>query len=323
LISDLLDLSKVNSEQFTLESRDFELPTLISLLEEAVAELVDEKGLHFSVHLAAEVPRQVKGDPVRLRQVLMHILHNAIKFTQEGEITLTVTPDSNRYHDPGMICFTVTDTGIGIPEEKQQTIFELFTQVDSSSSRRYEGTGLGLTIAKRLIELMGGSIRLKSRVNEGSIFSVTIPFALPQSVVESGDDPPPAGLKTAVIGKNPVNRLILKKLLTSLGLQVSEIGHCQTPVQLQELHQVEQWDFICLECIGSGGSGVEEIDRLRSEALLREMPIIVFSNLPTEQRQRLQQLPRVFCLDRPMQRTQLCRIVRQAVGSDRVGELAE
>ncbi|MBF0113855.1 MAG: PAS domain S-box protein [Magnetococcales bacterium] len=322
LISDLLDLSKVNSEQFTLESRDFELSTLIRLLEEALAELVDEKGLQFSIHLAAEVPRQVKGDPVRLRQVLMHILHNAIKFTQEGEITLTVTRDSNRYHDLGMICFTVTDTGIGIPEEKQQTIFELFTQVDSSSSRRYEGTGLGLTIAKRLIELMGGSIRLKSRVNEGSIFSVTIPFALPQSVVESADAPPPAGLKTAVIGKNPVNRLILKKLLTSLGLQVSEIGHCQTPVELQALHQVEQWDFVCLECIGNG-SGVEEIDRLRSEEGLRELPIIVFSNLATEQRQRLQQLPWVFCLDRPMQRSQLCRIVRQAVGNDRVGVLAE
>ncbi|WP_130472433.1 ATP-binding protein [Candidatus Magnetaquicoccus inordinatus] len=321
LISDLLDLSKVNSEQFTLESRFFDLTALIRLLKESIDDSVEEKGLGFSLHLAADVPHQIKGDPVRLRQVLMHILHNAIKFTQEGEITLTVTRDGSRAADPGMICFTVTDTGIGIPEEKQQTIFELFTQVDSSSSRRYEGTGLGLTIAKRLIELMGGTIRLKSRVNEGSIFSITIPFAVAQSGPESGaDQPPPAGLKTAVVGKNPVNRLILKKLLTSLGLQVSEVGHCQTPAELLELYQAEQWDFVCLECVGGSNSGVEEISRLRAEEPLRLLPVIVFSNLPSEQRERLEQLPGVFCLDRPMQRSQLCRIVRQAVGEGAVAE---
>ncbi|MBF0182856.1 MAG: PAS domain S-box protein [Magnetococcales bacterium] len=321
LIGDLLDLSKVNTEQFTLENRFFDLLALLRLLEEAIADPVEEKRLRFAQHIAADVPRQVKGDPVRLRQVLMHILHNAIKFTQEGEITLTVTRDNSRCHDPGLICFTVTDTGIGIPEEKQQTIFELFMQVDSSSSRRYEGTGLGLTIAKRLIELMGGTIRLKSRINEGSVFSITIPFALPQSTAESSsEEPPPAGLRTAVIGKNPVNRLILKKLLTSLGLHVSEIGHCQTAAELQELHQTERWDFICLECISGSGSGVEEINRIRNEESLQALPIIVFSNLPPEQRERLEQMTDVYCLDRPMQRSQLCRLVRQAVGQGVLSE---
>ncbi|MBF0460482.1 MAG: PAS domain S-box protein [Magnetococcales bacterium] len=314
LISDLLDLSKVNSEQFTLEKSFFELSPLVQALGESVAEQVAEKGLTFVSHLDAEVPERVKGDPVRLRQVLMHIVRNAIKFTPAGQVKLSVTRDDSRHDVPVAICFTVTDTGIGIPEEKQRTIFELFMQVDSSSSRRYEGTGLGLTIAKRLIELMGGAIHLKSRVDEGSVFAITIPFDLPP-VAPGPDitDPLPAGLRAAVIGKNPVNRLILKKLLTSLGLEVSEFGHCHTPEELQEMCHHEAWDFVCLECIGTEAGGSEEIARIRAETALADLPIILFSNVPTEQRAHLEQIPRVYCLDRPMQRTQLCKIVWQAI----------
>ncbi len=314
LITDLLDLSKVNSEQFTLENSYFDLPELVNGLCMTMAEQVEEKGLVFACHIDPEVPDRVKGDPVRLRQLLMHILHNAIKFTLEGKITLDVACDSKLCDTPGLICFTVTDTGIGIPEEKQQTIFDLFMQVDTSSSRRYEGTGLGLTIAKRLVELMGGSIHLKSRVNEGSVFSVTIPFGVP--LLMTGLDisnPLPAGLKTAVVGRNPVNRLILKKLLISLGLEVSELGHCQTATELREKGRGEGWDFVCLECIGPGVNGLEEIARIRSEVEWAELPIVLFSNLPPEQRERMEQVAGVYCLDRPMQRTQLCKIVRQAI----------
>ncbi len=317
LISDLLDLSKVNSEQFTLEKSFFDLPALVKGLGEAMIEPIEAKGLQFSGQMEADIPERVKGDPIRLRQILMHVLRNAVKFTQEGRITLTVKRDANWCREPGTVCFTVTDTGIGIPEEKQQTIFDLFTQVDTSSSRRYEGTGLGLTIAKRLIELMGGIIRLDSRINEGSVFTITIPFDLPPPEVGAAmTSPLPLGLKTAVIGKNPVNRLILKKLLVSLGLEVSELGHCQTPGELQEKVQKETWDFVCLECIGTGVGGAEEIARIRAETALAELPIILFSNLPPEQRERMEQIPGVYCLDRPMQRTQLCKIVRQAIRSE-------
>lgn len=315
LISDLLDLSKVSSEQFTLEKSFFDLPALVTSLGRTIAEQVEEKGLAFSCQVAPDLPVMVKGDPIRLRQLLMHILHNAIKFTKVGQIELAVTCcDADQCHAPEIVCFTVTDTGIGIPEEKQQTIFDLFMQADTSSSRPYEGTGLGLTIAKRLIELMGGTIRLKSRVNEGSVFSITIPFGLP--LVATGLDmasPLPAGLKTAVIGKNPVNRLILKKLLISLGLDVSELGHCQTFGELKERGQGEKWDFICLECIGPGINGLEEVARIRAEAEWSELPIVLFSNLPSEQRKQMEQIAGVYCLDRPMQRTQLCNVVRQAI----------
>ncbi|MEO5340846.1 MAG: ATP-binding protein [Magnetococcus sp. MYC-9] len=320
LISDLLDLSKVDSEQFTLEKSFFDLPALVNALGESVAEQVADKGLQFSCQIEEGVPERVKGDPVRLRQILQHILHNAIKFTSVGQISLRVNLDVGRCLAPGAVCFTVTDTGIGIAEEKQQSIFDLFMQVDSSASRCYEGTGLGLTIAKRLIELMGGQIRLTSRLNEGSVFSVTIPFGLPLAAGSvEGVLPLPSGLKTVVIGKNPVNRLILKKLLISLGLEVSELGHCQTPGELRDRCRSEAWDFVCLECVGSGVGGAEEIARLRAETERVGLPIILFSNLPSEQRQRLEQVPGVYCLDRPMQRNQLCRIVHQATGRGAAG----
>ncbi|MBF0162413.1 MAG: PAS domain S-box protein [Magnetococcales bacterium] len=314
LISDLLDLSKVNSEQFTLEKSTFDLPALVKALGDIVARQVAEKGLQFTCRIEPQVPERVTGDPVRLRQVLQHILHNAIKFTQAGAVELLVSHDSAHPQQPGALCFTVTDTGIGIPEEKQQSIFDLFMQVDSSPSRRYEGTGLGLTVAKRLIELMGGQIRVKSRLHEGSVFVITIPFEVPAQVGAGVEERPlPAGLKTAVIGKNPINRLILKKLLTSLGLEVSELGLGHTVGEFWERCRGEQWDFICLECLGSSGSSGEEISRLRREATRAELPVILFSNLPVEQRQTLEKIPGVYCLDRPMQRAQLCTTVHQAI----------
>ena len=311
LISDLLDLSKVSSEQFILEKRFFDLPELVRSSCEAIMEQVEERGLLFSYQVEPDVPEKVKGDPVRLRQVLLHLLHNAIKFTPAGQINLIVARDANYCNVPGSVCFTVTDTGIGIPDEKQKTIFDLFMQADTSSTRRYDGTGLGLTIAKNLIELMGGIIRLKSKVDEGSVFSLTIPFALPVSTTGMDISKPlPPGLRTVVVGKNPVNRLILKKLLTSLGLEVNEHSHCNTLSEISEGVDNKPWDFVCLEC---ASGGLDEITHLRTELGLSELPIILFSNLSPEYRERAEQLPGVFCLDRPMQRSQLCKTVRQVI----------
>ena len=313
LISDLLDLSKVNSEQFILEKRFFNLPELVKNTGEAIREQIEEKGLAFSCQVDSNAPKKVKGDPVRLRQILLHILHNAIKFTPSGQISLTLSHDTSQDSAPGSVLFVVADTGIGIPDDKQKTIFDLFTQADTSSTRRFEGTGLGLTISKNLIELMGGTIRLKSKENEGSVFSITIPFVLPaNSTVTDVEHPLPAGIRTAIIGKNPVNRLILKKLLLALGLEVKELDHCPSPSQLRD--EINNADFICMECTNTPSGGLAEIHQIRAEAALTNLPIILFSNLSPDYRAQAEQLADVYCLDRPMQRTQLCKMVRQAIG---------
>jgi CheY-like chemotaxis protein/HPt (histidine-containing phosphotransfer) domain-containing protein len=142
-----------------------------------VAVRAHEKGLALVCEIAPEVPGDLIGDPTRLRQVLLNLLGNAIKFTEAGEVALRVTRDANS-SAPGVLRFTISDSGIGIPGEKLGAVFERFTQADSSTTRRYGGSGLGLTISKRLVELMGGCISVESSVGKGSVFSFTVPLEI-------------------------------------------------------------------------------------------------------------------------------------------------
>jgi PAS domain S-box-containing protein len=177
LINDILDLSKVEASQLELERTGFSLTDLLEKVKEMVAIRAHEKGLALVCEIAPNVPDDLVGDPTRLRQVLLNLLGNAIKFTESGEVALRVTPDADT-SVPRALRFTISDTGIGIPDEKLGAVFERFTQADSSTTRRYGGSGLGLTISKRLVELMGGSIRVESGVGKGSIFSFAVPLEI-------------------------------------------------------------------------------------------------------------------------------------------------
>jgi len=177
LINDILDLSKVEASQLELERTRFSLDDLLGKVTEMVAVRAQEKGLALVCEIAPEVPRDLIGDPTRLRQVLLNLLGNALKFTESGEVALRVTPDAEA-SDSGVLRFTITDTGIGIPDEKLGAVFERFTQADSSTTRRYGGSGLGLTISKRLVELMGGRISVESEFGKGSVFSFAVPLGI-------------------------------------------------------------------------------------------------------------------------------------------------
>jgi CheY-like chemotaxis protein len=177
LINDILDLSKVEASQLELERTGFSLNDHLEKVTEMVAGRAQEKGLALGCEIAPNVPTDLVGDPTRLRQVLLNLLGNAIKFTESGEVSLRVTPDTDS-SVPTALRFTVSDTGIGIPGEKLGQVFERFTQADSSTTRRFGGSGLGLTISKRLVELMGGRIWAESRVGEGSIFAFAVPFEI-------------------------------------------------------------------------------------------------------------------------------------------------
>lgn len=170
LINDVLDLSKIESGQIDLENIEFDLHELIENTCEIMAVRAHKKRLELNCHIAGDVPALVAGDSVRLRQVLINLIGNAIKFTEHGEIAVKVAKDPNDTN-AGVLLFSVSDTGIGIPAGKLQTIFDRFIQADSSTTRKYGGTGLGLTISKNLVELMGGHIRVESAAGQGSIFS--------------------------------------------------------------------------------------------------------------------------------------------------------
>jgi PAS domain S-box-containing protein len=232
LINDILDLSKVEASQLDLERTGFSLSDHLEKVIEMVALRAQEKGLALTCEIAPNVSNDLVGDPTRLRQVLLNLLGNAIKFTQTGAVTLKVER-SNDGSIPTALRFTVSDTGIGIPGDKLARVFERFTQADSSTTRRFGGSGLGLTISKRLVELMGGRIWVESKLDKGSTFAFTVPFevwlAADQSVAAPvGADPeaPLPALRILMAEDSPDNCAIALAYLqdTPYRIDVAETG---------------------------------------------------------------------------------------------------
>ncbi|MER3446094.1 MAG: hybrid sensor histidine kinase/response regulator [Candidatus Dadabacteria bacterium] len=223
LINDLLDLSKVEAGRLELENIGFDLCELIEKTVEILAVRAHEKGIELNFYISPDVPTNLVGDPKRLSQILINLVGNAIKFTEKGEVLLSVE-NNNETKDGICLLFSIRDTGIGIPSERLSVIFDNFTQVDSSITRKYGGTGLGLSISKKLVELMKGSIWVESRFGEGSTFYFTAQFGI-QSEPKPISPPPPAdlkGLRTLVVDDNATNRFILREMLSGWGALVTE-----------------------------------------------------------------------------------------------------
>ena len=232
LINDILDLSKVEASQLELEQTGFSLIELVEKTIEMLAMRAEQKGLALVCEIAPETPRDLVGDPTRLQQVLLNLLGNAIKFTEVGEVALRVSPDAE-LSMPGALRFTISDTGIGIVPEKLSHVFERFTQADSSTTRRYGGTGLGLTISRQLVELMGGRIWVESEVGKGSVFSFAAPLeiwkgAKREAAPHSGDNlgPPMLALNILLVEDYPDNRTITLAYLqdTPYRIEIAENG---------------------------------------------------------------------------------------------------
>jgi PAS domain S-box-containing protein len=232
LINDILDLSKVEASQLELERTGFSLNDHLEKVTEMVAARALEKGLALVCEIAPDVPADLVGDPTRLRQVLLNLVGNAIKFTESGEVSLRVTPERDAA-TPTALRFTVSDTGIGIPEEHLGRVFERFTQADSSTTRRFGGSGLGLTISKRLVELMGGSIWAESSVGAGSVFAFAVPFESwtaadrpTAAPVGKGHGLPLPALRILLADDSPDNRIITMAYLedTPYRVEIAETG---------------------------------------------------------------------------------------------------
>jgi signal transduction histidine kinase/DNA-binding NarL/FixJ family response regulator len=232
LINDILDLSKVEASQLELERTGFSLNDHLEKVMEMVAARANEKGLALVCKIAPNVPTDLVGDPTRLRQVLLNLLGNAIKFTQSGEVSLRVEPDAD-FSIPTALRFTISDTGIGISDKKLGQVFERFTQADSSTTRRFGGSGLGLTISKRLVELMGGRIWVESEVGAGSVFAFAVPFEIWATAdrpvaVSVGTDPelPLPALRILLAEDSPDNCIITMAYLedTPYQIEIAETG---------------------------------------------------------------------------------------------------
>jgi CheY-like chemotaxis protein len=220
IINDILDFSKIEAGRLEIESIEFNLRDCIALSIKALALRAHQKGLELTCDIRPEVPERVVGDPSRLRQIIINLIGNAIKFTESGEVGLRATVDS-RTPAGVQLHFIVLDTGVGIAPEKQKLIFEAFSQVDGSTARKFGGTGLGLTISSRLVELMGGNIWVESNLGRGSGFHFTARLGAGKEGVETLPVPAPAhlvGLGALVVDDNATNGRILVEMLRRFGM---------------------------------------------------------------------------------------------------------
>ncbi len=225
LLNDILDFSKIEAGKLKLETLDFDLRALLDDFAALMALRAQDKGLEFLCAAAPEVPARLSGDPGRLRQVLLNLAGNAVKFTEHGEVAVRVSVASET--DKAVVLrFSVKDTGIGVAADKQGLMFQKFTQADASTTRRYGGTGLGLAISKQLVELMGGEIGLVSEEGHGSEFAFTSLFGKPTGMARPV--PPPAqirGVHILIVDDSPTNREILTAQLNSWGMRSEETSN--------------------------------------------------------------------------------------------------
>ncbi len=229
LINDILDFSKIEAGQLELEDIDFNLHEVVEAVSDVIIQQVENKGLELNLFVKPDVPQFIIGDPTRLRQVLTNLVSNALKFTEKGEINITVDidksidgtcPDNTAVN----LKFGVKDTGLGIPEDRQKAIFESFSQADSSTTRKFGGTGLGLSICKQLVNLMHGNIWVESEVGLGSTFNFTACFTDSQKNKESLFKLPEKlhNLRVLAVDDNETNRVIIRETLKAYGF-VSDI----------------------------------------------------------------------------------------------------
>jgi PAS domain S-box-containing protein len=273
LINNILDLSKVESGRLDLEAVDFELPKVMDKTIEIMAVRAHEKQLEMVCHVMPDAPVHLVGDPIRLRQIFVNLLGNAIKFTEQGEIVFSVEVVRRLEPDPDQappehgdeeveLLFSVRDTGIGVRDDKREEIFENFTQADSSTTRRYGGTGLGLSITKRLVEMMGGRIWVESKPGQGSTFLFTARFGLRREQAKEEAVQDMLGLKALVVDDNATQRAILREVLRDWGVHVNEAEDAMDGLsRIKAARDAgDPYDVLLLDCRmpGMGGFKVAE-----------------------------------------------------------------
>ncbi|MGN6694543.1 MAG: ATP-binding protein, partial [Aquihabitans sp.] len=228
LIDSLLDFSKIEAERMDLEEIDLDLTDLVDEVAMLVGDSARRKNIDVYAYCEPGMVTSRRGDPVRLRQILLNLVNNAVKFTPEGSVTLRAMPSE---HHPDHVSFLVIDTGIGIPEAEQARLFEPFSQLDETTTRHYGGTGLGLGIVRGLVDLQGGTIELASEVGTGTVFRVTLPMAIGSQPTERGLAAL-VGLRALVVDGNAVNRSVLAHTLHSWGFVVDQATSAE-----EALHQ--------------------------------------------------------------------------------------
>lgn len=310
LLNDILDFSKIEAGQLELEEIDFNLHEIIEGVSDVVIQKVEDKGLELNVLIRNDVPRFLVGDPMRLRQVVINLVSNALKFTDKGEITILVSNNSTQVPDDNPLkenelelLFSVEDTGIGIPAERQHAIFESFSQADTSTTRKFGGTGLGLTICKNLVELMNGGIWVKSTVGKGSCFLFTsrfntseknkgISFGMPEKI---------QGLSVLAVDDNKTNRVILHEILKGFNFVADVFETPREALQALKSNEKDKYNIIITDFLMPEMNGFEFLKEVRKT---NPIPAIVMTSVGAwGEKSKFKQLDHIAYLTKPVKQT--------------------
>ncbi|WP_320174275.1 response regulator [Maridesulfovibrio sp.] len=277
IIGDILDFSKIEAGKFVLESVEFQLDHVLEKICNMVAVKAESKGIDFVLSVGSDVPLSLRGDPLRLEQVLTNLVNNAVKFTEKGEVNLVVSCEENCTGE-GQIKFLVRDSGIGLSSEEISVLFNSFTQADASTTRKYGGTGLGLAIARSLVELMGGTVSVESKPGEGSSFYFTVQLTAMDKecplVLPAGKE----GLKALVIESNLMAREFIRSTMEKSGVAVVVDSTASSALErLENTIDIDGFGLILISGKIQDMHVFEVVERIRNISELKHVPIILMA----------------------------------------------
>jgi PAS domain S-box-containing protein len=318
LVNDILDFSKIEARRLELESVEFDVREAVGNAAKLLAPRAVEKGIELAIRITTDVPDILLGDEGRLRQVLLNVLGNAIKFTDKGEVVLHLHLEEQSSHR-ATLHFTATDTGIGISREQQERIFQAFTQADSSTTRRFGGTGLGLAIARSLVELMGGRMWVESEVGRGSAFHFTAAFEAPAGTIRPATMRRPKaleGLRVLVVDDNATNRRILEEMLASWHMRPVSVDDADAALRLlrHRTGPAERFDVVITDGQMPEVDGFTLARRIKRDRQLATTPVVLLTSIGTDDAARLRRSGADRYLTKPVKHSDLLETLAELFG---------
>ena len=319
IINEILDYSKMEAGKTVLDSVAFHLPSVVNEVLRSLAFLAHQKGLELALHIAPDVPADLTGDPVRLGQVLINLVGNAIKFTEHGEVSVDVSagPVTN---DRACLQFSVRDTGIGIALDQQDGLFQEFQQAHTSGNRLYGGTGLGLAVSKSIVTLMGGAIGLKSMPGEGTTITFDAYFAVSpgsQPAAPIPNEEELQGMPTLIIDDNATNRRILSELTGQWKMKphMCDSGESGLAELSRAASEGDPYRLVLLDEQMPGMDGMEVLDRIRRNPMLQSAVIMMLTSCDqVKSAERCRQMGVEAYLIKPISASDLLGAIRIAIG---------
>lgn len=314
IVNDILDISKIEAQKLELEAIPFDLRETLDEVTDLFGDRVSEKGVELVADVESDVPNSFLGDPLRLKQVLINLVTNAFKFTDRGEVYISISLASLEQGVAGLDFF-VRDTGIGIAADRQEHLFEMFTQADGSTTRRYGGTGLGLAIARELVNLMGGEITVESEEGKGSIFRFSVPLRLAERQETRQYELPPEIWKHRVllVEDNRSNRSVIERMLASMGMQCDSLENGAEALALLE-RDASRYGLLLLDWRLPGMDGLQVVERLLAQKVALP-PVMLMTAFGRESEvERAEALGIKAFLLKPVKIASLHRIILETFG---------